>query len=292
MSGNVLISAADLDALIRDNPGRSPLLLDVRWALGRTDGYDAYLTEHLPGAVYVDLEADLSGPRAEDGSGGRHPMPVIDDFEYAMAQAGVDNHRPVVCYDDWNSLSAARCWWLLRHFGKTDVRVLDGGLSAWKAQALLLEAGPRHLDEGDFETGRSNAAAIDADRARQYAEQGILIDGRPADRFRGENETVDPVAGHIPGAVSLPAFSLIGPDRRVLPPAELRAQFEGVGVRPDLPVAAYCGSGVQASFLALAFAQAGLGADLPVYVGSWSDWVSDRSRPVQTGPPGPGGDPT
>lgn len=289
MLERVLISASELDALINGQPGRAPLLLDVRWALGRTDGYEAYLAEHLPGAGYVDLEADLSAPVAADGSGGRHPMPDIDDFEYAMAEVGVDNQRPVVCYDDWNSLSAARCWWLLRHFGKQDVAVLDGGLSAWKALGLPLESGPREIDEGDFETGRSNANVLDAPEALRYAQEGLLIDGRPADRFRGENETVDPVAGHIPGAVCLPATSLIGPDRRLLPPQALRTVFAAVGVRPHVPVGMTCGSGVQASFLALAHAQAGLGQDVPVYVGSWSDWISDPSRPVATGPAAPRG---
>lgn len=289
MPDSVLVSASDLDALINGQPGRAPLLLDVRWALGRTDGYDAYLDEHLPGAVYVDLEADLSAPVAADGRGGRHPMPDIDDFEYAMAEAGVDNHRPVVCYDDWNSLSAARCWWLLRHFGKQDVAVLDGGLSAWKALGLRLESGPREIDEGDFETRRSNAKALDAQEALRYAQEGLLLDGRPVDRFRGENETVDPVAGHIPGALSLPAASLIGTDRRLLPPEALRAAFSAAGVRDGVPVGMTCGSGVQASFLALAHAQAGLGDDVPVYVGSWSDWISDPSRPVATGPEAPRG---
>ncbi|MBK9101310.1 MAG: sulfurtransferase [Austwickia sp.] len=282
MTGQLLISASELDALINNDPGRAPLLLDVRWALGRSDGYEAYLDEHLPGAIFVDLEADLSGPVSEDGRGGRHPLPAIDDFEYAMAELGVDNHRPVVCYDDWNSLSAARCWWLLRHFGKHDVRVLDGGLKAWKSLGLPVECGPRELDEGDFEPRRSNAQALDADHARRYAAEAVLIDGRPADRFRGENETIDPVAGHIPGAVNLPALSLVDPDGRLLPASHLRAAFEAVGAADDRPVAMYCGSGVQASLLALAYAHAGLGEEVPVYVGSWSDWVSDRSRPVET----------
>lgn len=283
---SMLITASQLDALINNDPGRAPLLLDVRWALGRSDGYDAYLDAHLPGAVYVDLETDLSGPTTQGGVGGRHPLPAIDDFEFAMAQLGVDNHRMVVCYDDWNSVSAARCWWLLRHFGKDNVVVLDGGLSAWKALGMPLESGPREFDEGDFETRRSNAQALDADHTGRYAEQGVLIDGRPADRFRGENESVDPVAGHIPGAVSLPAMSLIDDDHRLLPTDSLRAAFEGVGVSANDPVAMYCGSGVQASLLALAFAQAGLGDDVPVYVGSWSDWISTPSRPVQTGSAG------
>ena len=289
MTSSVLVSASELDALVNGPSGRSPLLLDVRWALGRTGGYDAYLDGHLPGAVYVDLETDLSAPRARDGRGGRHPMPTIDGFEYAMARAGVDNHRAVVCYDDWNSFAAARCWWLLRHFGKQDVFVLDGGLGAWKELGLRLESGPRVIEEGDFGTRRSQAEALDAQGAARYAREWLLLDGRPAERFRGENETVDPVAGHIPGAVSLPAISLVGPDQRLLPPEALRAAFAAVGVGDGQPVGMSCGSGVQASFLALAHAHAALGDEVPVYIGSWSDWISDRSRPVASGPAEPRG---
>lgn len=275
-----LISAQELAARLRGGPGDAPLVLDVRWQLGSDGGYDAYLQGHLPGAVFVDLERDLSGALTEDGSGGRHPMPSVDDFELDMAECGVDNERLVVVYDDFGSLAAARCWWLLRHFGKYDVQVLDGGLARWRAERLPVESGLRMIEEGDFAVRRSGIDVLDAERAELYAREGLLIDARPADRFRGVNETVDAVAGHIPGAVNVPALSLLAPDGTFLPRAELRERLAAVGVDGERPVATYCGSGVQASQVALAIAAAGLGDRVPVYIGSWSDWITDRTREI------------
>lgn len=280
-----LISAQELAARLRGGPGVTPLVLDVRWQLGSDDGYDAYLQGHLPGAVFVDMERDLSGERTEDGPGGRHPMPTVDDFELDMAECGVDNDRLVVVYDDYGSLGAARAWWLLRHFGKFDVLVLDGGIRAWRAQRLPIESGLRLVEEGDFSVRRSRINVLDAEQAALYAREGLLIDGRPADRFHGENETVDPVAGHIPGAVSVPARSLLNPDGTFLPAARLREVLGAVGVDGDRPVATYCGSGVQASHLALAISAAGLGGQVPVYIGSWSDWITDPARPIEVDTP-------
>ncbi|WP_168581679.1 sulfurtransferase [Gephyromycinifex aptenodytis] len=278
-----LISPRELYELMRRGAGDTPLLLDVRWALGADDGYDAYLQGHLPGAVFVDLERDLSGELAEDGTGGRHPMPTVDDFEIDMAECGVDNDRPVVCYDDSGSLAAARCWWLLRHFGKYDVQVLDGGLQQWRAQRLPIESGLRLTEEGDFSVRRGHSQVLQAEQATMFAEQGLLLDCRPADRFRGENEIIDPIAGHIPGAVSMPARTLTDEFGRFLPTEELRAKLMAVGVDGERPVATYCGSGVQASHVALAISVAGLGEVVPIYIGSWSDWITDPSRPIAIG---------
>lgn len=280
MHRHPLITPAELAARLRGAPGEVPLLLDVRWRLGADDGYDSYLQGHLPGAVFVDLERDLSGELTDDGSGGRHPMPTVDDFELDMADCGVDNERLVVVYDDNMSLGAARCWWMLRHFGKFDVLVLDGGLRAWKQARLPIESGLRLVEEGDFAVRRSGISVLQADQARLYADEGLLIDARPQDRFHGQNETVDPVAGHIPGAVNVPALSLIASDGSMLPPEQLRAALGAAGVDGSTPTAAYCGSGVQASLVALAAAAAGVGDDMPVYVGSWSDWITDPSRPI------------
>lgn len=260
--------------------GGAPLLLDVRWALGADDGYDAYLQGHLPGAVFVDLERDLSGELIEGGAGGRHPMPTVDDFELDMAECGVDNDRLVVCYDDSGSLAAARCWWLLRHFGKYDVQVLDGGLAQWRAQPLPIESGLRLVEEGDFCVRRGRSHVLHSEEAHMFAEQGLLLDCRPADRFRGENEIIDPIAGHIPGAVNIPARTLTDESGRFLPQQELRELLLSVGVNGERPVATYCGSGVQASHVALAIAAAGLGENVPVYIGSWSDWITDPARPI------------
>lgn len=283
MDRHPLISPSELHEWLRARPGEAPLLLDVRWALGADDGYDSYLQGHLPGAVFVDLKRDLAGESGEHGVGGRHPMPTVDDFELDMAECGVDNDRPVVCYDDSGSLAAARCWWLLRHFGKYDVQVLDGGLSQWKAHRYPLESGIRLVDEGDFSVRRGNTRVLGAREATMFAEQGLLLDCRPADRYRGENEIIDPIPGHIPGAVNLPARTLTDENGRFLPREELRAVLGAAGVDGETPVATYCGSGVQASHVSLAVAVAGLGDAVPVYIGSWSDWISDPSRPIAVG---------
>jgi thiosulfate/3-mercaptopyruvate sulfurtransferase len=279
MHRSPLITALELAAQLRAGPA-APLLLDVRWSLGSGDGYISYLQGHLPGAVFVDMEHDLCGLPQEDGHGGRHPMPTVDDFELDMAECGVDYHRAVVCYDDFGSLAAARCWWLLRHFGKYNVQVLDGGLRQWKARRLPVESGARHIEEGDFEVRRGHINVLKADQALLYAQQGLLLDGRPRDRFHGENEIVDDVPGHIPGAVNVPVQELLNPDGTFLAREELRRVLIEAGVDGERPVATYCGSGIAAAHLALAIDAAGLGDDVPVYVGSWSDWTSDRTRPV------------
>ncbi len=281
MHRHPLITARDLADRLQRGAGASPLLLDVRWRLGADDGYDSYLQGHLPGAVFVDLERDLSGMAGS--TGGRHPMPRIDDFELDMAECGVDNDRLVVVYDDAMSFAAARCWWLLRHFGKFDVLVLDGGISAWKAERLPIESGIRLVDEGDFSVRRSGISYLTAETAALYASEGILLDGRPSDRFRGDHDDVDVVSGHIPGSINVPAISLVDESGRLRPREELRARFAAAGVDGEAPVAVTCGSGVQASLLALAISAAGLGGHVPVYIGSWSDWITDPSRPVELG---------
>ncbi len=282
VSANPLISVAQLRQRLA-RLGHAPLLLDVRWQLGRDDGRADYLRGHLPGAVFVDLDRDLAGPARPGRSGGRHPMPQLEDFELAMARCGVDNHRAVVCYDDVASLAAARCWWLLRHLGKDKVFVLDGGLSAWTAAGLPLDAGETSIDEGDFEVRPGRADVLDADDVLHFVRDGVLIDARPADRFRGENETIDPVAGHIPGARSIPARSLLDSGGSFLDAQALRERFSSAGIAAHTPVATYCGSGVQASHVALGLAAAGLHQNVPVYIGSWSDWITDPRRPIAVG---------
>jgi thiosulfate/3-mercaptopyruvate sulfurtransferase len=231
-------------------------VLDVRWELGGPPGREAYLEGHLPGAVFVDLETELSGP---PGAGGRHPLPSADAFEAAIRQAGVWMGRPVVVY---GGAGAARAWWLLRYFGHPDVRVLNG---AWVGE---LERGYVTPDEGDFVARPGGMPMLDAAGAAALAENGVLIDARAPERYRGEVEPIDPVAGHIPGAVNLPSTSLVDAGGRYRPPPPVSAGELGV----------YCGSGVAAAQAVLAFELAGHRAAL--YVGSWSDWITDRSRPV------------
>lgn len=278
-----LINPDTLQALLSD-PDTAPAVLDVRWAgPGSGDGRAAFQQGHVPGAHFVDLETVLAEP-ATGGPGGRHPLPTPERFESGMRALGVTTDRPVVVYDDWNSISAARAWWLLRHFGHENVKVLDGGWGAWRTTGFDVETGPNEgVELGEFIATPPRLAVLDAEDASSIAASGALIDGRPANRFRGEDETVDPIAGHIPGARSLPALDLVADDGTFLLPIELRALFEALGVDGTAAAAAYCGSGVQACHVALAAAVAGVTDDLGLYAGSWSDWITDPERPVATG---------
>lgn len=268
--------------------------LDVRWALGRTDGHEQYLAGHVPGAAFVDLETDLAAP-VGDGSRGRHPLPEPETFAAAMRRAGVRMDRPVVVYDGVAGTSAARAWWLLEHHGHDDVRVIDGGWSHYVAAGGPVATGEERPDEGDFVAGPGRLRVLDADGAARVAREGVLIDARAPERYRGEVEPVDPVAGHIPGAVNVPtAANLIQVDstwnQRFLMLDDLSVAyeraFERAGVDPsraqEVEVAAYCGSGVTATHDVLALRR--LGVDAALYAGSWSEWVQDPSRPVATGP--------
>ena len=258
---------------------RPPVLLDVRWSLVGPPGLADYLAGHLPGARFVDLDRDLAGP---PGRGrGRHPLPAAADFGAAMRRAGVSVRRPVVVYDAGGGLSAARAWWLLRYFGHPDVRLLDGGHAAWVAAALPTSTDEPQAEEGDFTAVPGGMPVLDAASAAQLARDATLLDARAAERYRGEAEPVDPVAGHIPGARSAPTTDNLAPGGRFLAAATLRDRFAAAGVRADAPVGAYCGSGVTAAHEVLALEIAGIPAAL--YPGSWSEWVSDPARPVATG---------
>lgn len=282
-----LISVEELHTQLT-SPRTLPTLLDVRWQLGRVNGQSEYEREHLPGAVYVDLDAQLSSPIKPGGKGGRHPMPDRKSFGASMERAGVHSERLVVCYDAGNSVPASRAWWLLRYYGHSNIRVLDGGLAAWTAAGMPTESGSFTPKSGDFHPHPGGRHRIKAKDVPPYAEHGRLLDARSADRFRGENETIDPVAGHIPGARSVPALDSLDADGRFLPVGELRARLQASLPRADSAAgerqpAVYCGSGVLAAHLALALEVAGLANDPAVYVGSWSDWTSKPERPVQTG---------
>jgi thiosulfate/3-mercaptopyruvate sulfurtransferase len=251
-------------------------VLDVRWELGRTDAREQYVAGHVPGAAYVDLPTDLADP---PGRGGRHPLPDPDRFTAAMQRCGVRVARPVVVYDASSGLSATRAWWLLRYHGHQDVRVLDGGWSSWREGGGEVETGERLPPRGDFRAEPGHLPVVDADGAARVARDGVLLDARAPERFRGEVEPVDPVAGHIPGAVSLPATWNVD-DGRFLPVAELEevyAATDGVA-----EVAAYCGSGVTATHDLFVLHR--LGREAALYPGSWSEWVADPARPVAVEP--------
>ncbi len=259
-------------------------VLDVRYELGRTDGRAQYLAGHVPGAVFVDLDAELADP-VGDGSRGRHPLPGHERFAVAMRRAGVSRDRTVVVYDDWNGAAATRAWWLLRYHGHPDVRVVDGGLPGYLATGGPVDAGDVHPPPGDFRADPGHLPVLDAAGAGRVAREGLLLDVRAPERFRGETEPLDPVAGHVPGAVNVPfAKNLVqgqGRPPRFRMPDDTLALYEGAGVRVGREVGVYCGSGVTATHTVFALSRIGVTAAL--YAGSWSEWVSDPSRPVATG---------
>lgn len=279
---NAIISASDLASALAEP--RPPVLLDVRWQLSLAtatgaapfDGRAAHAAGHIPGAVFVDLDRELA---SAPGGNGRHPLPDMEVFGAAMRRAGAAADRPVVVYDGGQGWAAARAWWLLRWTGHPDVRVLDGGLAAWEGP---LETAVPEPAEGDFVPKPGALPLLDADGAAALARSGVLFDARAGERYRGEVEPIDPVGGHIPGAVSAPTTENAGPDGRFLPATELRARFAALGAADGRDVGVYCGSGVSAAHEVLALAVAGIPAAL--YVGSWSEWSSDPSRPVAVGP--------
>jgi thiosulfate/3-mercaptopyruvate sulfurtransferase len=279
-----LVSAGQLAAELAGPD--APVVLDCRWSLAGGPGRAAYERAHLPGAVFVDLDRALSGPPAGRGGpgdrqGGRHPLPDPATFQAAMRRAGVRGDRPVVAYDQGEPGGAARAWWLLGWFGHPDVRVLDGGLPAWVAAGLPLVTGVPDPEPGDFTARPGGRALLEAAGAAELAAAGRLLDARAPARYQGLEEPVDPVAGHIPGAVNLPMADLLT-DRGLAPAATLRQKLAAAGADDGTPVGAYCGSGVVAAHLVLALEAAGVPAAL--YAGSWSDWVADPTRPVATGP--------
>lgn len=271
-----LVSAAELGALIAGPD--APVLLDVRWRHGDPDGYPRYLHGHLPGARYLDLDTELCGRPSPEG---RRPIPDPETFSAAMRSHGVLAGRDVVVYDDDAGMAAARAWWLLRFYGVERVRLLDGGYPAWCRSGGPIESGtPSPAVPGNVQCRPGHLPIVGATAALGLAGHGGLLDARPAARYRGEFEPRGGPAGHIPGAVSLPADELVRPDGTFRPPAELRDLFAnrvaGAGA-----VGAYCGSGLLACHLVLALASIGVSAAL--YPGSWSHWTSDPDRPVTTG---------
>jgi thiosulfate/3-mercaptopyruvate sulfurtransferase len=278
-----LIQVEELARLLAGPEAVRPVVLDVRYRMGSSTGFQEFEDSHVPGASYVGMDTELATIRA-DGAGGRHPMPTVETFAAAMRSAGVTMSRPVVAYDDWASLPASRVWWMLRHLGFLDVRVLDGGIAAWTAASQPTESGPATPGAGDFTPSSMGVGhLLDAIDATRYAAGHLLLDARPADRFRGENETIDAVAGHIPGAVSAPALTSIDRHGRFRPAEELARRFHELGAEDGKIVGTYCGSGVQATHLALALSVAGITDGADVYIGSWSDWITNSDRPIALG---------
>ncbi len=280
---SILITAAELAATVpgRRLPDGGPLrILDVRWRLDRPDGRPEYLAGHIPGAVYVDLDTQLA--RHGQPADGRHPLPPLERLQADARAWGIDDGDTVVVYDDLKNLSSARAWWLLRYAGIADVRLLDGSLRAWTDAGLPLETGqPVTTAPGDVTLSYGSLPALSIDKVASFPDDGVLLDARAGERFRGETEPIDPRAGHIPGARNAPTTENVGADGRFLATDELRSRFTGLGAAPGAEVGVYCGSGVTAAHEAVALTLAGFRPVL--YPGSWSQWSNHPDRPVATG---------
>jgi thiosulfate/3-mercaptopyruvate sulfurtransferase len=279
MQERTLISATALRALMQR--GEPLVLLDCGFDLVDTAaGAREHAKGHLPGAFHADLDRDLSGPK--NGRNGRHPLPAREIFAATAARWGVQPGVPVVCYDDQGSAYAARAWWMLRWIGHAEVAVLDGGKAAWLAAggAPDQHMPALHTDAKPYPLGAASMPTVQADELLVQASRTI-IDARSAERFRGETEPLDPVAGHIPGARNRFHKDNLGPDGRFKPAADLHAafaQFQSDATR----VVHQCGSGVTACHNLLAMEHAGLTGSA-LYPGSWSEWCADPSRPIATG---------
>ncbi len=252
-------------------------LADVRWYLGRPGaGRAAYEAGHIPGAVFVDLDTDLSAPSGP----GRHPLPDPVAFAARLGALGFGSEDWIVAYDDVGGAVAARLWWMLDDLGHRRVAVLDGGLAAWRAIGGPLTTEVPARPAGRLALAERWSATIDRDELRRRLGSVVLLDGRARERYRGDVEPVDPAAGHIPTARSAPVTENLGPDGRFRPPAELRARFAALGCEGETVIVS-CGSGTNACHHVLAMRLAGL-PDPLLYPGSFSDW-SRAGLPVATG---------
>ena len=254
-------------------------VLDVRYRVGGGPGREEYAAGHIPGATYVDLDTELAEHPADPVDGrGRHPLPSPERFVGAMQRAGVETRASVVVYDDWQGRAAGRAWWLLRHYGHRDVRVLDGGWTAWVASGGAVETDSNPPDVGDFDGRPGSMPLVDGD---ELLDGRVVVDARAPERYRGETEPLDPVAGHVPGAVNVETGRNLDAEGCFLDATQLRQLYASVGAAPDARVAAYCGSGVTATHDILAMEVAGIRAAL--FASSWSGWVADPSRAVEGG---------
>lgn len=253
-------------------------VIDVRWRLDRPDGHAEYLEGHIPGAVFVPLDSELSTHGAPDE--GRHPLPSTETLQRAVRRWGVHDGDLVVAYDDANGLAAARAWWLLRQAG-VDVHVLEGGIRGWIAAGHDVDTTDESPEEGTAVLSEIGGDALSIDEAAAFPASGVLLDVRAPERYRGETEPLDPIAGHIPGAVNLPTMLHLDADGRILDAATVRANLATVGIAEGTRVAAYCGSGVTAAHTALVLDEVGIEAK--IFPGSWSQWSNTPGRPVATG---------
>jgi thiosulfate/3-mercaptopyruvate sulfurtransferase len=275
----VLIEVAELvRRLASDQP---PVLADVRWNLSGAPGLPEFQSGHIRTAQWVDLEQELSSP---PGAGGRHPLPTAEVFQAAMRRIGVSANSTVVVYDGASALAASRLWWLLTDAGHCNVRVLNGGFAAWRAAGQPEQTGSAPpAASGDFVPSpgqRRRVGAGEVADAVRAADRPVIVDVRAAERYSGAFEPMDPVAGHIPGAINLPSMVNVGPDGTFVEPSRLRSRYADAGIGRSSIF--YCGSGITAAHTLLALDYADL-PDATIYAGSWSEWITDPAHPIATG---------
>ncbi len=277
----VLITAAELAGLIQ--AGDPVTILDVRWRLDEPDGRATYLRGHIPDAVYVSLEEELSDHTMTGR--GRHPLPQGSSLQAAARRWGIHDDVLVVVYDDWNRAGSARAWWVLTAAGLANVRILDGGLAAWQSAGGGLETGPVTPQPGNVTVlhGDLYAGSRPTLTAQQSGAGDVtLLDARAPERFRGDVEPVDPVAGHIPGAKNVPSTAVLAGDSTFVGDGAITQLLSEHGIDRDDRVGVYCGSGVIATVTIAALAT--VGRDAALFPGSWSEWSSDPTRAVARGP--------
>ncbi|MGD8384712.1 MAG: sulfurtransferase [Lysobacterales bacterium] len=279
MPENFLITAPELKARL---DAGDYVVFDCRFSLvNPAAGLEAYLDGHIPSAVHVNLDDDLAGPVT--AASGRHPLPGPDKFAEFLARSGWAPGKTLVAYDDVGGAIAARLWWLMRYFGQQDARLLDGGIAAWKAAELALEQGqsqPRRQPSVKLEPSANMVLSTDEVAAGLQKQDIVLIDARSEERFAGKGEPIDAVAGHVPGAVNYPFNRSLEGDGTFKPASAIRAGITPlVGSTPARQVVHMCGSGVTACHNLLAAEMAGF-SGCKLYVGSWSEWIRDGSRPV------------
>jgi thiosulfate/3-mercaptopyruvate sulfurtransferase len=280
MTFTTLISTEDLARHV-DDPAF--VVVDCRHDLADVDaGERAYRAGHLPGALFMHLDRDLSGRKT--GGNGRHPLPEIGALTETLGRAGIDAARQVIAYDQNNGVWAARLWWLLHWLGHDAAAVLDGGIDRWRAEGRPVTSALPTPRPATF-VAKPPTAIASADEILHHLDDDALLvlDARAAERYRGEVEPIDPVAGHIPGARNRPHSQNLTPEGSFKPASELRSEFEALlGGRPAASVVHQCGSGVTACHNALAMTIAGLPGSR-LYPGSWSEWVADPARPIVRG---------
>ncbi|HBZ83419.1 MULTISPECIES: sulfurtransferase [Brevibacillus] len=254
------------------------VIADCRFALSASEqGAEEYATDHIPGALYFHLNRDLSGPKQEHG--GRHPLPDPAALAALFSQAGIDEHTTVIAYDDQEMAMAGRLWWLLRYLGHDRVAVLDGGYAAWKKAGYEVTAEVPTPQARTFVPQLRPDMLVSVEGVKNRKPGAVLLDSRAGERYRGEQEPLDPKAGHIPGARHFFYKDNLNTDMTMLPAEQLRNRIAGFA---EQEIIVYCGSGVTACSNLLALHHAGR-TDAKLYAGSWSDWVSYSDNPVATG---------